>query len=127
MSNVDACVHGVATNAANFHVGRLRQRGIEAEDAMLVGIGRRIELVTYAQVDGELGGHGPLVLRIPGELGPAQGVRIVELRVLGYGYARAVVGETQEHISERVVSVDGAGVAGKASLEHEAAARVADA
>ena len=68
-----------------------------------------------------------VVLRITGEFGPTQGVRVVQLLILGYGNACAKVGETQEHVSQCVVSGDGAGVAGDASLEHKAAARVADA
>ena len=58
-SNIDACVLGVAADAADFDVGGLRQGGIEAEDARVVAVGRRIELVANAVVERELGSRGP--------------------------------------------------------------------
>ena len=47
-----------------------------------------------------------MVLRIAGELGPAQGVRIVQLDVLGYSDAGAIVGQAQQEVSKRVVGGD---------------------
>jgi hypothetical protein len=68
-----------------------------------------------------------LILRISADLGPTQGVGVVQLLVLGYRDARAIIGETQQEVSQRVVIGERAGVAGHASQELKAAARVADA